>query len=361
MNEDIIRRLREPQLRISMRGYDRLEVDALLHDLADLIEARGLGVDAPEAAVGELPGVADRVQSILTSATEAAQHVSNESVKRASEVTQEAEQAAEHMRREADEYATETRASADRYADETRSSADTDATTLREEAERMAEASSSAAEEQAAEIVREAEIERDRVKASIAELREQRRGVLESIERLRGNLDSMVGGVEKGTEQFIALTGGTPAPGLEDEIDDQAREMEIVTTDTRAVAPADPEPTEPALPFADEDTGEEEVYEDDEEFEDEDAQEFDTGEQELDDDDEEGYFDTGEFEAETRVVAEGDDETGEWAAEEDEDDEPISDELELELEDERPAFTDNATEVIDLTEDDRRHMRDDRR
>lgn len=222
MNEEILERLRNPQLRPALRGYDRLEVEALLHDIADLIEARGLGLPEGQKAVGELPGVAERVESIVRSATDAAEHVANEAGKRAAEVTQEAdehaaavtqeaEQAAEHMRREADGYATETRESADRYAAETRTAAEQEAERLREESARMAEATTAAAEEQATEILREAELERDRVKASILELRQQRQAVVQSIERMRGNLDSMVGDVEKGTEQFIAVGGAAGA------------------------------------------------------------------------------------------------------------------------------------------------------
>jgi len=211
MNEEILERLRDPQLRPALRGYDRLEVEALLHDIADLIEARGLGVPEGQKAIGELPGVSERVESIVKAATDAAEHVGNEAGKRAAEVTQEAEQSAEHMRREADGYAAETRKSADRYAAETRTAAEQESTKLREESGRMAEATTAAAEEQAAEILREAELERDRVKASIVELRQQRQGVVESIERMRGNLDSMVGDVEKGTEQFIAVGGAAAA------------------------------------------------------------------------------------------------------------------------------------------------------
>ncbi len=294
MNEDIIRRLREPGLRIAMRGYDRLEVDALLHDTADMIEARGVGVETPAAAVGELPGVGERVESIIKAATDAAEHVNAQSAKRASEVTQEAEQAAEHARREADSYATETRESADRYAAETRTEAETAAASMREEAERLSEASTAAAEEQAAEILREAATERDRVKASIAELRQQRQSVIESIERMRGNLDSMVGGASQGTEQFIALGEGEEELAEARPITDE-EEYEPLADEPLATEPEPSGVLAIEEPLADD---EEEVFEEDEPI---------TGEERYEDDElgEDDYEDeeAGELVGETRKTA----------------------------------------------------------
>lgn len=225
MNDELLDRLRNPQLRPALRGYDRLEVEALLREVADLIESRGFGRRATAASAGELPGVAERVDAIVAAATEAAEHLTQESTKRADELTREAEQAAEHARREAEGYAAEKREDADRYADQTRSQADREVAQLREETERMAQASTAAAEQQAAEILREAELERDRVRASIVELREQRQAVVESIERMRGNLDSMVGSVQQGTEQFNALDPAEPDTGEGDE--DVARRAEL--------------------------------------------------------------------------------------------------------------------------------------
>ena len=240
MNEELLDRLRNPQFRPALRGYDRLEVEALLHEVADLIESRGLAGAANQSA-GELPGVAERVDAIVAAATEAAEHLTRESTNRADEVTREAEQAAEHARREAEGYAAQKREDADRYAAETRSAAEREAAQVREETQRMAQASAAAAEEQAAEMLREAELERDRVRASIVELREQRQAVVESIERMRGNLDSMVGSVQQGTEQFIALD-----PAGEDSIDEASDGEALI------------EPEEDFVETLEPDTGEEE-------------------------------------------------------------------------------------------------------
>ena len=323
MNEEILQRLRDPQLRVAMRGYDRLEVDAMLSEIAERIEAGELTPPAPSVA-GELRGISERVESILTAATEAADHLRAESTKRAEQVTQEAEQAAEHARHEADSYATETRGAADSYAKQTRTAAEQEATELREETARLSDASSAAAEEQAAEIVREAELERDRVKASIAGLREQRQAVVDSIERLRGNLGSMVGDVEAGTEQFIAVAG------------EETDEEETLLFE-------DEEPLTGERELADGDEEEDGEYYEDEELEDETDEhqaEPETGEEELE-------YETADYD---RVEQHADEE---WIGA---DGEEVEAETELLADDEtgeQPPAAGGDTEVLELPEDDR--------
>ncbi len=192
-----------------MRGYDRLEVDALLHDTADMIEARGVGVEAL-ACRRRRAARRRRARRVDHQGRDRGRRAStSESAKRASELTQEAEQAAEHARREADAYATETRECRRplRGRDPHRGR-DAQRRACARRPTRMSEARPPPPRSR-----RRRSCARRRPSAIASRRRspscaQQRQSVIESIERLRGNLDSMVGGVEQGTEQFIAL-GGT--------------------------------------------------------------------------------------------------------------------------------------------------------
>lgn len=205
MDAEMIDRLREPDFAVRLWGYDRQQVDALLADLHRRARAGELQPTETEAIESQLSGIGERVDAILAAANEAAAHVTEEATAKAAALTRETEQTAEHQRREADSYAAGTRTEADRYASQVRADADREAAQVREQARTEAEAAVAAAEEEADSILREAQLERVRIEEAIEELRERRELVIASIERMRGNLGSMVGEAAQGTDAFVAM------------------------------------------------------------------------------------------------------------------------------------------------------------
>ena len=187
MDSEMIDRLREPGLSTRLWGYDREQVDALLTDLERLFRS------AEGSAGAELAGVGERVEAILGAAAEAADHVREEASRRAAALTRDSEESARKLREEADRYASELRAEAERDAERQRRQAGVEA-----------EEAVAAAEEEAERILRDTMVERRRIEDSIADLRERRELVVQSIERLRGSLGSMVGEAEQGTTEMAA-------------------------------------------------------------------------------------------------------------------------------------------------------------
>ena len=233
MDAEMIDRLREPDFAVRLWGYDRQQVDALLAELHKRARAGELQPTEAEAIESQLTGIGERVEAILAAATDAASHVSEEASAKAASLTRETEQAAEHQRREADSYAKTARTDADQYVARVRSDADRETAQLREQARTEADATIAAAEEEADTIVREAHLERGRIEEAIEALRERRELVIASIERMRGNLGSMVGEAEQGTDAFVAMGDdpddtrvvfdeqpSAPPPGPADELED---------------------------------------------------------------------------------------------------------------------------------------------
>lgn len=198
MNSEIIDRLRDPSLAVKLWGYDREQVDALLAEL-EAVARKG----PPEGSGSGLAGVGEKVEAILAAAAEAAEHVRAQAAERAASLNRESREAAEALRAEADEYAKRVRSEADLVAEE-----------QRRETDAKAEEAIAAAEDEAEQIVRDAIVERRRIEDSINDLRERRELVVQSIERLRGSLGSMVGEAELGTTELAAADTG---PGQREE------------------------------------------------------------------------------------------------------------------------------------------------
>jgi chromosome segregation ATPase len=198
----------EPRITTRLWGYDRAQVDTLLGELRDRIAESERAAGAAIAGVGELTGIGDRVEEILAAARQTAEVAGREASERATALTRESEEAAEQLRREADEYRNATRTAADEYDAATRAEADQAASETEGAARADAEASVAAAEEEAEQILADVRAERERVEASIAELRDRRSAVIAEIDRIRGNLGSMVGAAEQGTSEFLGLRDG---------------------------------------------------------------------------------------------------------------------------------------------------------
>lgn len=192
MSSEIVDRLRDLDLAVKLWGYDREQVDALLADLDRLARE-----ESGESAGAELAGVGERVEAILAAAAEAADHVREEASRKAAELTRESRESSEAVRTEAEEYAGRLRAEADREAEDRRRRSGSEA-----------EEALAAAEQEADQIVRDAMMERRRIEDSISDLRERRELVIQSIERLRGSLGSMVGEAELGGELAAEVDDG---------------------------------------------------------------------------------------------------------------------------------------------------------
>lgn|GEM_PF-5915468 len=195
----------ESRLITRLWGYDRSQVEALLAELEERLDESRRAAGAAVAGVAELTGVGERVEGILAAAREAAELAGSEASDRAAALQRESEEAAEQLRREADEYQRRTRTAADEYDAATRAEADRAAAETEAKARIEAEASIAAAEAEAEQILGDARAELGRVEASIAELRSRRQAVIAEIDRIRGNLGSMVGAAEQGTTEFLGL------------------------------------------------------------------------------------------------------------------------------------------------------------
>ncbi len=195
----------ESRLITRLWGYDRNQVEALLAELEERLDESRRAAGAAVAGVAELTGVGERVEGILAAAREAAELAGSEASDRAAALQRESEEAAEQLRREADEYQRRTRTAADEYDAATRAEADRAAAETEAKARVEAEASVAAAEAEAEQILGDARAELGRVEASIAELRSRRQAVIAEIDRIRGNLGSMVGAAELGTSEFLGL------------------------------------------------------------------------------------------------------------------------------------------------------------
>jgi chromosome segregation ATPase len=212
----------EPRIATRFWGYDRREVDALLAELQQQLDESERAAGAAVAGVSELSGVGERVDEILAAARQTAEVAGLEASERAAALKRESEEAAEQLRREADEHQRTTRTAADEYEVATRAGADQAAAEIEARARVDAEASVAAAEAEAEQILADARAELGRVEASIAELRNRRSAVIAEIDRIRGNLGSMVGAAEQGTAEFLGL----PDSDSEDFDEPETRQLE---------------------------------------------------------------------------------------------------------------------------------------
>lgn len=216
IDSEIIASVREPGFSRRAFGYDRHQVDEFLSELASRLEAVDDAIPARSAEAEALTGVGEKVEEILATTREAAEQAHAEAAESAGKLKRESEEAAEQLRREAEQYAEETRKAADEYDSATRSEADAEAARLREDAQAQAEAKVAAAEQDAAQMLVDAKTDLERVERSIEELRERRQLVVASIERMRGDLDSVVGDAERGTTELLV---GDDGELLEDPLD----------------------------------------------------------------------------------------------------------------------------------------------
>jgi DivIVA domain-containing protein len=188
MDWNDIDRLRDPGFALTRRGYDQRQVDKFLGSVVDWLET-----DAPKqlgdlAVKRKLEHVGKSTARILLTTEEETATMRRQAEEECAELRSQAEAASRTTRKAADEYASKVRAKADEDARGTRE----------------------AAQARAKQIVEEGERRRAQIEAVISELQAHRAGTVQELERLRGELDSIIGSHRSGTR---ANQRNTKRPG----------------------------------------------------------------------------------------------------------------------------------------------------
>ena len=183
-----IDRIRKASFAHAVRGYDRNEVDAFLHELAEWLES--IGGDAPGSEIvrAELERVGERTTGILTEAHDAAEGIREDATRDVRKQLVDANVTVESLRASAEEYSEKTREEADAYGRRTRNDADVYAEQSRSEIEADTEAARLAAAKAAEAIAAEANRRRQEVEETVAELERRRYGVLAELDRLASGI-----------------------------------------------------------------------------------------------------------------------------------------------------------------------------
>lgn len=167
-----IERLRTPGFALERRGYDRREVDKFLNQLVDWLESDAANEIGQAAVQRKLELVGKSTSHILLTT----------------------EQECEDMRKRTQEECAELRSQADGAAQQTRRAADEYAKKVREKAEDDSRKSAQDAAAKAAANIEEGERRRAQVEGVIRELQAHREATLSDLERMRGELGTVIGG-----------------------------------------------------------------------------------------------------------------------------------------------------------------------
>ena len=189
MDEHSIQRIRDANFSISVRGYDRHEVDRFLSEVADwLATGEGEGAAANEAVRLELERVGERTAQILTEAHVAGQAIRDDASQQVRQSLVDANATSESLRSEAGEYAADTRDEADAYARKVRSEADDYADRSRSETDAELEEDRTAAAKDAERIVAEAGRRKAELEKVISDLEQRRDAVVAELDRLASGI-----------------------------------------------------------------------------------------------------------------------------------------------------------------------------
>ena len=170
MDWNEIERLRIDGFAVARRGYDRREVDKFLGALLDWLET-----DAPK----ELGGMAVKRKFELAG-------------KSTAQILLTTENESEQMLRQTEEECADLRGQAEAASREARRVADEHAAKVREKADEDARRTGEAASAKAKRIVDEGERRRAQIDAAIVELEASRKGALQELQRLHGELASTI-------------------------------------------------------------------------------------------------------------------------------------------------------------------------
>jgi DivIVA domain-containing protein len=171
-----IERLRTPGFALERRGYDRREVDKFLNQLVDWLESDAANEIGQAAVQRKLELVGKSTSHILLTT----------------------EQECEDMRRRTQEECAELRAQAEAAAQQTRRAADEYGKKVRDKADADARKTAQDAAAKAAATVEEGDRRRAQIEGVIQELQAHREATLGDLERLRGELGTVIGGHRSG-------------------------------------------------------------------------------------------------------------------------------------------------------------------
>jgi DivIVA domain-containing protein len=227
MAEPSIERIRNATFPLSVRGYDRNEVDRFLTELADWLETGGGGgAAAVEAVRTELERIGEQTASILTEAHQAAEGIRGDASAGVRSQLVDANRTSETVRSEAAEYAADTRDEADAYARKVRGEADDYASRTAAEIDGELAEDREKAEKEAGRVVADANKRKADVESVISDLEKRRDAVLAELDRLASGIAGTA------TEHRGPEINGKP----EDESDNQTSVLDEDTEETKVIA-----------------------------------------------------------------------------------------------------------------------------
>jgi DivIVA domain-containing protein len=189
MQEPSIERIRAATFPLSVRGYDRNEVDTFLAELADWLETGGGGgAAAVEAVRTELERIGEQTAGILTEAHQAAEGIRADASAGVRQQLVDANRTSEKVRAEAAEYAADTRDEADAYARKVRGEADAYASRTTAEIEAEIGEDREAAKKEAEKVVADANKRKADIESVIGDLEKRRDAVLAELDRLASGI-----------------------------------------------------------------------------------------------------------------------------------------------------------------------------
>lgn len=219
MDQHSIERIRKANFSISVRGYDRDEVDRFLGEIADWLETgEGEGAASNEAIRLELERIGERTAAILTEAHVAAQAIEDDASAKVRQQLVDANLTTESLRTDAAEYAADTRDEADAYALKVRSEADAYAEHVRTEADQEGEESRAQSANEAERVVVDASRRKAEIEKVISDLEQRRDAVVAELERLASGI--------AGTATEHRAPGGNAGAGPDLEPEDEGTEQE---------------------------------------------------------------------------------------------------------------------------------------
>ncbi len=189
MDEHSIERIRKAEFSLTVRGYDRGEVDRFLAELADWLETGGgEGAVGTEAVRLELERIGEQTAGILTEAHAAAESIREDAANQVRKQLVDANLTAESLRNEAGEYAGDARDEADAYARKIRAEADTHSEEVRAEADSELEVVRTGARKEAERIIADAQRRKDEIEKLISDLEKRRDAVIAELDRLASGI-----------------------------------------------------------------------------------------------------------------------------------------------------------------------------
>jgi DivIVA domain-containing protein len=244
VQEPSIERIRNTTFPLSVRGYDRTEVDTYLAELADWLETGGGGgAAAVEAVRTELERIGEQTAQILTEAHQAGEGIRADASAGVRQQLVDANRTAETVSAEAAEYAADTRDEADAYARKVRGEADAYASRTTAEIEGELAEEREAAKKDAARTIADANKRKADIESVITDLEKRRDAVLAELDRLASGIAGTA--TEHRSQDVLphagsdaALADGSESDGDEDTQDhetallaDDSGETAVITTE----------------------------------------------------------------------------------------------------------------------------------